>query len=78
MANYAQDDTICAAPLHALTRKSVVFPKPWLKGSDYDIAFHRLKSMLLDKPLYLWNKDSYKRLFIEVDSSQHGWGACAY
>ena len=78
MVNYSQDYAICAAPLHELTRKSIVFPKPWLKGSDYDIAFHRPKSMLLDKPLHLWNKDSSKRLFIEVGSSQHGWGVCAY
>ena len=34
--------------------------------------------MMLDKPLILWNKLSSKRLFIEVDASQQGWGACAY
>ena len=33
---------------------------------------------MLDSPLFLWNKVSSKRLFIEVDSSQDGWGACAY
>ena len=60
------------APLYALTRESIVFPKTWLRGSDYDIAFHRPKSMPLDKPSYLWKKDSSKRLFIEIGSSQHG------
>jgi hypothetical protein len=32
----------------------------------------------LDRPLYIWNKDNTKHLFIEVDSSDEGWGACAY
>jgi hypothetical protein len=34
--------------------------------------------MMLDQPLLLWNKLASKRLFIEVDASQQGWGACAY
>ena len=34
--------------------------------------------MMLDQPLILWNKLSSKRLFIEVDASLLGWGACAY
>jgi hypothetical protein len=55
-----------------------VFPRTWIPGTDYDIAFWRLKSMMLDQPLILWNKLSSKRLFVEVDASQQGWGACAY
>ena len=47
-------------------------------GSDYDMAFHHVRSLVLDRPLYLWNKDNSKHLFIEVDSSDEGWGACAY
>jgi len=34
--------------------------------------------MMLNSPLFLWNKVATKRLFIEVDSSQDGWGACVY
>jgi hypothetical protein len=28
--------------------------------------------------IYIWNKDNSKHLFIQVDSSDEGWGACAY
>ncbi len=34
--------------------------------------------MMLDESLFLWNKDSTKRLFIEVDACNKGWGACVY
>ncbi len=36
--------------------------------------------MILDRPLYLWNKDNNnkKHLYFEVDSSDDGWGGCAY
>jgi hypothetical protein len=34
--------------------------------------------MMLDESLFLWNKDSTKRPFIEVDACNEGWGACAY
>ena len=30
------------------------------------------------KAKYLWNKSPKKRLFIETDASDLGWGACAY
>ena len=33
---------------------------------------------MLDESLFLWNKDSTKRLFIEVDACNEGWGACVY
>ena len=39
---------------------------------------HHVRSLVLDRPLYLWNKDNSKHLFIEVDSCDEGWGACAY
>jgi hypothetical protein len=42
------------------------------------MAFHLVRSLILDRPLYIWNKDNTKHLFIEVDSSDEGWGACAY
>jgi hypothetical protein len=28
--------------------------------------------------LYLWNKNNEEHLFFEVDSSDDGWGACAF
>ncbi len=34
--------------------------------------------MILDGPLYLWTKDNKKHLYLEVDDSDDGWGACAY
>jgi hypothetical protein len=34
--------------------------------------------MLLDTQLYLYHKDPTKRLFLEVDASDVGWGGCAY
>ncbi len=69
-----------AVPLHKLTRKGEIFPSDdeWILGSDYDMAFHHVRSLVLDRPLYLWNKDNATHLFIEVDSSDEGWGACAY
>ncbi len=33
---------------------------------------------MLDESLFLRNKDSLKRLFIEADARNEGWGACAY
>ena len=78
MAHYCQYYGLVAAPLHELTRDKVVFPKPWLAGTAYDISFNRLKSMMLNENLFLWNKVSGRRLFIEVDACEYGWGACAY
>ncbi len=78
MSGYCKDLQIISAPLHKLTKKSTVFPKPWVVGSDYDLAFHQVKSMLLDTQLYLHHKNPLKMLFIEVDASDVGWGACAY
>ena len=78
LSNYVKGYAIIAQPLHQLTKKSAIFPKPWVPGSLYDISFHRMKSAMLDSPKYLWNKDSTKRLYIETDASDLGWGACAY
>ena len=78
MSAYCQSYAIMAEPLYRLTRKATIFPRPWLPDTDYDIAFHMIKGMMLDTPLFLWNKVSTRRLFIEVDSSQEGWGACVY
>ena len=33
--------------------------------------------MILDRPLYLWNKDNKRHLYLEVDSSDYGWNAYA-
>ena len=80
MAYYVPYYALVAAPLHKLTRKGEIFPSgtKWIAGSDYDLAFHHVRSLILDRPLYIWNKDNSKHLFIEVDSSDEGWGACAY
>jgi hypothetical protein len=44
-----------ASPLHALTKKDRAFPtrSKWIPGSDYDLAYHHVKSLILDRPLYL-------------------------
>ena len=42
------------------------------------MTFHHVRSLVLDRPLYIWNNDNSKHLFLEVDSSGEGWGACAY
>ncbi len=64
--------------MHKLTKKITQFPRPWEKGTDYDIAFHRVKALLQDKRLYLHHKNPLKILLIEVDASDVGWDACAY
>jgi hypothetical protein len=33
---------------------------------------------MLDRPLYIWNKDNERHSFIEVDACDDGWGACFY
>jgi hypothetical protein len=66
MAGYCKELQIISAPLHKLTKKTTQFPKPWLRGSDYDLAFHRVKALLLDERLYLHHKNSLKMLFIEM------------
>jgi hypothetical protein len=78
MAGYCKELQIISAPLHKLTKKATQFPKPWLEGVDYDLAFHRVKALLLDERLYLHHKDPSKMLFLEVDASDVGWGGCAY
>ncbi len=67
MAYYVPYYALVTAPLHKLTRKGGVFPSgsKWIAGSENDLAFHHVRSLILD-------------LFIEVDSSDEGWGACAY
>ncbi len=54
---------LVAAPLHKLTRKGEIFPSgaKWIPGSDYDMAFHHVRSLVLDRPLYIWNKDNSKQ-----------------
>ena len=78
MAAYVPYYALVASPLHALTKKDRAFPtgSKWIPGSDYDLAYHHVKSLILDRPLYLWNKNNGEHLFFEVDSSDDGWGAC--
>jgi hypothetical protein len=78
MSQYIKGYGITASPLHGLTKKARPFPKPWVKGEDYDLSFESLRSAILDSANFLHHKDSSKRLFIEVDASDAGWGACAY
>ena len=54
MAQYVEKYSIIAQPLHALTKASTIFPKPWVEGADYDIAFHKLKTVMLDGSNYSW------------------------
>ena len=75
---YIKEYGIIAKPLHNITKKGVKGPPPWVKGSDYDIAFHKLKAIIANTRLYLHHKDATRRLFLEVDASDVGWGACAY
>ena len=75
---YIKDYGIIAKPLHNITKKGVKGPPPWIKGSEYDIAFHKLKAIIANSKLYLHHKDALRRLFLEVDASDVGWGACAY
>ena len=80
MAQYVPYYALIAAPLHKLTRKGEVFPtgSKWVPGSDYDLAYHHVKSLMLDRPLYIWNKDNERHSFLEVDACDDGWGACFY
>jgi hypothetical protein len=58
MSQYVPYYALVAAPLHRLTRKDTPFPSgnKWIKGSDYDMAYHHIKSLILDRPLYLWKR----------------------
>jgi hypothetical protein len=56
------------------TKKGIKCPPPWIEGSDYDVAVES-DNLGYQTP---HNKDKNKRLFIEVDASDIGWGACAY
>jgi hypothetical protein len=80
MAYYVPYYALVAAPLYKLTQKGEIFPSgtKWIVGSDYDLAFDHIRSLILDRPLYIWNKNNSKHLCIEVDSSDEGWGARAY
>jgi hypothetical protein len=78
MSQYIKEYGIMAAPLHGLTKKARSFPKPWIKGEDYDLSFNLLRSAILDSTNFLHHKDCTARLFIEVHASDAGWGACAY
>jgi hypothetical protein len=80
MAAYVPYYALIASPLHALTKKDRAFPvgKKWIPGSDYDLAYHHVKSLILDRPLYLWNKNNAEHLFFEVDACDDGWGTRAF
>ncbi len=74
-----RDYGIIAKPLHNITKKGAKgHPPPWIRGTDYDLAFKMLKAIISDTKLYLHHKDKLKQLFLEVDASDVGWGACVY
>jgi hypothetical protein len=75
---YIKDYGIIAKPLHSITKKGAKGPPPWVKGTDYDLVFLKLKAIINDTKLDLHHKDALKRLFLEVDASDVGWGGCAY
>jgi hypothetical protein len=68
MSQYIKGYGITASPLHGLTKKAGPFPKPWVKGEDYDLSFESLRSAILDSANFLHHKDCTERLFIEVDA----------
>ncbi len=78
MSQYIKGYGIAAAPLHGLKKKARAFPKPWVKGEDYDLSFESLRSSILDSKNFLRHKNSNERLLIKVDTSESGWGSCAY
>jgi len=78
LPGYVEKYRIMARPLQNLNNVKVPFLSPWVKGSPCDVAFYGLKSALLDGSNFLYNKGALKRLFIELDVSDAGWGACAY
>ncbi len=43
MSQYIKNYGIIAAPLHALTKKAVAFPKPWKENEVYSKAFRELR-----------------------------------
>jgi hypothetical protein len=54
MTYYMPYYALAAAPLHRLTRKGEIFSSgsKWVAGSDYDLAFHHVRSLILDRPLH--------------------------
>ncbi len=42
MSQYIKGYGITASPLRGLTKKARPFPKPWIKGEDYDLSFESL------------------------------------
>ena len=44
---YIKDYGIIAKPLHNITKKGAKGPPPWIKGSDYDLAFIKLKAIIV-------------------------------
>ncbi len=71
MAYYVPYYGLVAAPLHKLTRKREIFPSgsKWIPGSDYDMAFHHVRSLMLDRPLYILNKDNSRHLLATRDGT---------
>jgi hypothetical protein len=78
LKHYIKDYGIIAKPLLDITKKGAKCPPPWVKGTSYDLAFVRLKVLILDGRFYLHHKDKSKRFFLEVDACDVGWGTCAY
>ncbi len=42
ISQYIKGYSTMAAPLHGLTKKARAFPKPWIKGEDYDLSLDPL------------------------------------
>jgi hypothetical protein len=61
---YIRDYGIIAKPLHNITKKGAKGPPPWIKGSDYDLAFIRLKAIISDSKLYLHHMGGTEIIFI--------------
>jgi hypothetical protein len=63
---YIKDYGIIAKPLHNnITKKEAIKgPPPWIKGTDYDLAFIKLKAIISDSKLYLHHKDKLNETLI--------------
>ena len=46
LKHYIKYYGIIAKPLHDITKKGANGPTPWIKGTSYDLAFVRLKTLI--------------------------------
>jgi hypothetical protein len=62
MSQYIKGYGITAAPLHGLTKTARTFPKPWIKGEDYDLSFESLRFSILDSRNFLHQQEQQREI----------------